>query len=54
VYDSKTGLWFGSASMVHPSVQSTATLLPNGTVLVAGGRPNEFVGAMAGADIFTP
>jgi hypothetical protein len=32
----------------------THTLLPNDTVLVAGGRPNAFGRAVAGADIFTP
>ena len=37
IYDSKTGKWTIGAPMEFPRSQHTATLLPNGQILVAGG-----------------
>jgi WD40 repeat protein len=37
IYDSATGNWTPTGSMGQPRREHTATLLPNGTVLVAGG-----------------
>jgi len=48
IYDSTTGTWSNAGSMTTPRAGHTATLLPNGTVLVAGGFSN------AGAEIYDP
>ena len=37
IYDPKTGKWKSGAPMEFPRSQHTATLLPNGQFLVAGG-----------------
>lgn len=57
VYDPGTGGWTAKASMSTPrGYQHTATLLPNGTVLVAGGSTNSEYGnsALASAEIYDP
>ena len=38
IYDSLTGMWSPASSMSKPRKQHTATLLPNGSVLVTGGQ----------------
>ena len=38
VYDPATGTWEAVATMVTPRLEHTATLLPDGRVLVSGGR----------------
>jgi N-acetylneuraminic acid mutarotase len=42
VYDPVTGTWSGVGGLYTPRAQSTATLLANGDVLVAGGFDNLF------------
>ena len=55
VYDPLTGMWSATGSMVTPVCQATATLLPNGTVLVAGGQvPGCCPAATNAAQIYDP
>ncbi|KFE69701.1 kelch repeat-containing protein [Hyalangium minutum] len=51
VYDPATGTWSAAGSLVAPRFQHTATLLPNGKVLVAGGRGT---GYLASAEVYDP
>jgi hypothetical protein len=48
------GFWVQVASMTQPRVFQTATLLPGGTILVAGGGRNSFSPATATAEFYTP
>src|SRR5204863_549346 len=48
LYDSATGTWTLTGSMHEPRTWYTATLLPNGRVLVAGGTGN------ASAELYDP
>jgi hypothetical protein len=65
LYDPRTGAWSATGSMLHPRAWHTATLLPNGLVLVAGGQcPGLYEkgcptlgdpsGAMADAELYDP
>jgi hypothetical protein len=52
LYDPASGTWTATASMAIPRMHHTATLLPNGRVLVSGGtNPG---GALASAELFDP
>ena len=51
LYDPSTGEFSPAGSMLMPRSQHTATLLPNGRVLLAGGRES---GLGATAEIYDP
>ncbi|HJW22465.1 MAG TPA: kelch repeat-containing protein [Candidatus Limnocylindrales bacterium] len=51
VYDPATGTWTATGSMSEDRMDHTATLLPNGEVLVAGGGDS---GALASAQLYDP
>ena len=55
IYDPATGAWKGIGNMTAARYAHTATLLPNGTVLVAGGA-NIVSGIVyfASAEIYDP
>jgi N-acetylneuraminic acid mutarotase len=52
LYDPTTGKWKVTGSMAYPRYYPTATLLPNGKVLVAGG--NKLGGDLSSAEIYDP
>ncbi len=52
IYHPKTGKWSEVAPLPHALFAHSATLLPNGTVLVAGGQSNG--ACFASAEIFDP
>jgi hypothetical protein len=56
IYDPATGKFTPTASMHFPRTQCTATLLPNGKVLVAGGFNNEGSNGntLASAELYDP
>jgi hypothetical protein len=56
LYDQATGTWTLTGSLTDARVLHTATLLLNGTVLVAGGWPNHnhTGGALASAELYDP
>lgn len=54
LYDPVAGTWSTTGSLATPRANHTATLLPNGTVLVAGGITNEYNTIAAVAEIYDP
>jgi N-acetylneuraminic acid mutarotase len=55
LYDPGSGTWSVTGSMVRPRAGHTATLLPDGKVLVAGGNnPTETVSVLASAELYDP
>ena len=52
LYDSASGTWTDTGSLAAGRQQHTATLLPNGKVLVAGGIGNS--GDLASAELYDP
>jgi Ca2+-binding RTX toxin-like protein len=57
LYDPATGTWTSTGSMTMPREQHTATLLPNGRVLVVGGkarRPDGTFTYRASAETYDP
>jgi hypothetical protein len=55
LYDPTTGLWTATGSMTTArSGHPTATLLPNGQVLMAGGLGDDGVTTLASAELYNP
>ena len=54
VYQPDESLWFPITSMTQPRVFQTATLLSDGSVLVAGGGTSYYSAATSTAELFTP
>lgn len=54
LYSPSSGLWTSTASLHVARDQHTATLLPNGQVLVAGGYGNHSPGPMPSAELYDP
>jgi hypothetical protein len=53
LYNSSTGQWTATGNMSHGRSAHTATRLPNGQVLVAGGNGNNNT-TLASAELYTP
>ncbi len=53
LYDPATGLWSATGSLATARERHTATLLPNGKVLVAGGD-NGFLNYLSSAELYDP
>jgi hypothetical protein len=54
IYDPATGVWTTTASMAAARRGFTATLLPNGRVLVAGGSSDGSICGIASAELYDP
>jgi hypothetical protein len=53
LYDPASGSWTATGSLTNARYLHTATLLPNGMVLVAGGF-NDSSGDLSGAELYNP
>jgi hypothetical protein len=53
VYDPGLGRWMDAGTMSSPRSEHTATLLPSGEVLVAGGNPEQDE-SLASVDVYVP
>ena len=54
IYNPATGLWQGAGTTATGHVHATASLLPSGQVLVAGGAHDGCCSGVTGADLYTP
>ena len=54
LYDPATGAWRSTGSLRGVRVNASATLLPDGRVLVAGGTDPDLVGVVASAELYDP
>ena len=54
IYNPATGLWQGAGTTATGHDYATASLLPSGQVLVAGGSNGALMGGVTGADLYTP
>jgi IPT/TIG domain/Kelch motif/Galactose oxidase, central domain len=54
IYNPATGSWQGAGNSATGHVWATASLLPSGQVLVAGGSLSGCCGGVTGADLYTP
>ena len=54
IYNPATGSWQGAGNTATGHVWATASLLPSGQVLVAGGSLSGCCGGVTGADLYTP
>jgi N-acetylneuraminic acid mutarotase len=54
LYDPATGTWATTGSLVHARGGHTATLLPNGKVLVAGGQDGATAVTLSSAELYDP
>ena len=53
LYDPSSGTWAATGNMIDGRISHTATLLPHGTVLVAGGAKGNY-DALASAELYDP
>jgi hypothetical protein len=54
LYDPRTGTWANTGSMAQARWSHTATLLPDGRVLVAGGTSGNATPSLSSAELFNP
>jgi hypothetical protein len=54
LYDPATGVWTATGSMATARYNHTATLLPSGQMLVAGGISEDGVNSLASAELYDP
>ena len=54
IYNPATGTWQSAGTTATPHVYATASLLPSGQVLVAGGSASGCCDGVTGADLYTP
>ncbi len=54
IYDPATGTWTPTGRMAVARQDQTATLLPDGTVLIAGGSANRGATALSSAELYNP